>query len=61
VARHLLADPACALGLASIKDEQKLADALAAQGKSATRLTEIDGINYSSGDKLALGLYRVSP
>ncbi|BCM19907.1 ArnT family glycosyltransferase [Mesorhizobium sp. J8] len=61
VARHLLDDPSCALGLAPIKDEQKLADVLTAQGKSAKRLTEIDGINYSSGDKLSLGLYRVAP
>lgn len=61
VARHLLADPSCALGLVPVKDEQKLTDVLAAQGKSAKRLTEIDGINYSSGDKLALGLYRVAP
>lgn len=61
VGQHLLADPSCALGLAPIKDEQKLTDVLAAQGKSAKRLTEIDGINYSSGDKLSLGLYRVAP
>jgi 4-amino-4-deoxy-L-arabinose transferase-like glycosyltransferase len=61
VGKHLLADPSCALGLAPIKDEQKLTDVLTAQGKSAKRLTEIDGINYSSGDKLSLGLYRVAP
>lgn len=61
VGQHLLADPSCALGLAPIKDEQKLTDVLTAQGKSAKRLTEIDGINYSSGDKLSLGLYRVAP
>lgn len=61
VAQHLLADPSCALGLAPIKEEQKLTDMLATQGKSARRLTEIDGINYSSGDKLSLGLYRVAP
>lgn len=60
VARHLLSDPACALGLAPIQDEQKLNEVLAGQGKSAKRLTEIDGINYSSGDKLSLGLYRVA-
>ncbi|TIL77283.1 MAG: glycosyltransferase family 39 protein, partial [Mesorhizobium sp.] len=60
VAKHLLADPACALGLASVKDEQKLNELLSGQGKSAKRLTEIDGLNYSSGDKLALGLYRVA-
>ncbi|KRB13933.1 glycosyltransferase [Mesorhizobium sp. Root695] len=61
VARHLLGDPACALALAQIGDEQKLNGLLAAQGKSATRVAEVDGLNYSSGDKLSLGLYRVSP
>ncbi|CAN7549753.1 glycosyltransferase family 39 protein [Mesorhizobium amorphae] len=59
VARHLLDDPACALGLAPVADEKKLNDALVGQGKSARRLAEIDGLNYSSGDKLSLGLYRV--
>ena len=59
VAGHLLDDPACALGLAPVADEKKLNDALAGQGKSARRLAEIDGLNYSSGDKLSLGLYRV--
>ncbi|TGS88931.1 glycosyltransferase family 39 protein [Mesorhizobium sp. M3A.F.Ca.ET.174.01.1.1] len=61
VAKHLLADPACALGLAPVGEEQKLNGLLAGQGKTAKRLTEIDGLNYSSGDKLALGLYRVAP
>ncbi|KQU79689.1 glycosyltransferase [Mesorhizobium sp. Root102] len=61
VARHLLGDPACALALAQIGDEQKLNGLLAAQGKSATRVAEVDGLNYSSGDKLSLGLYRVAP
>ncbi len=59
VARHLLADPACALALAQVGDEQKLNGLLAAQGKSANRVARIDGLNYSSGDKLSLGLYRV--
>lgn len=59
VARHLLADPACALALAQVGDEQKLNGLLAAQGKSASRVAQIDGLNYSSGDKLSLGLYRV--
>jgi 4-amino-4-deoxy-L-arabinose transferase-like glycosyltransferase len=61
VARHLLGDPACALALAQIGDEQKLNGLLAAQGKSATRVAEVDGLNYSSGDKLSLRLYRVAP
>ena len=59
VARHLLADPACALALAPVGDEQKLNGLLAVQGKSANRVAQIDGLNYSSGDKLSLGLYRV--
>lgn len=60
VANHLLVDPACALALAPIGDEQKLNGLLAAQGKSANRVARIDGLNYSSGDKLSLGLYRVA-
>jgi len=60
VAKHLLDDPACALGLAPVGDENKLNELLAGQGKSASRLAEIDGLNYSSGDKLSLGLYRVT-
>ncbi|MFD2058796.1 ArnT family glycosyltransferase [Mesorhizobium calcicola] len=60
VARHLFTDPACALGLASVADEQKLNGLLAAQGKTVNRVALIDGLNYSSGDKLSLGLYRVA-
>jgi 4-amino-4-deoxy-L-arabinose transferase-like glycosyltransferase len=61
VAGHLLADPACALGLAPIDEEQKLNDMLSVQGKAARRVAEVDGFNYSSGDKLSLGLYRIAP
>ncbi|CAM5590025.1 Undecaprenyl phosphate-alpha-4-amino-4-deoxy-L-arabinose arabinosyl transferase [Mycolicibacterium aubagnense] len=57
---HLAADPACALALVPVADEPALQSALASSGKTATRLKEIDGINYSSGDKLALGLYKVA-
>ncbi|TPM41604.1 glycosyltransferase family 39 protein [Mesorhizobium sp. B2-3-4] len=60
VAEHLLADPACSLGLVPIGDEQELNGMLSVRGKSASRLAEVDGFNYSSGDKLSLGLYRVS-
>ncbi|MER8744976.1 glycosyltransferase family 39 protein [Mesorhizobium sp. M1004] len=60
VAQHLLGDPACALGLAPVGDQKRLDDLLAGQGKKASRVAEIDGINYSSGDKLSLGLYRVA-
>ncbi|WP_181179466.1 glycosyltransferase family 39 protein [Mesorhizobium sp. B2-1-3A] len=60
VAEHLLADPACALALAPIEDEQKLNGMLSVRGKSVNRVAEVDGINYSSGDKLSLGLYRIA-
>ncbi|ESY36745.1 hypothetical protein X747_26770 [Mesorhizobium sp. LNJC384A00] len=48
------------MGLAPVGDEKRLDDLLAGQGKKASRVAEIDGINYSSGDKLSLGLYRVA-
>jgi 4-amino-4-deoxy-L-arabinose transferase-like glycosyltransferase len=61
VAEHLLADPACAMGLAPIGEEEKLNGMLSARGKAARRVAEVDGFNYSSGDKLLLGLYRIVP
>ncbi len=60
VAQHLLGDPACALGLAPVGDEKRLGELLAGQGKKASRVAEINGINYSSGDRLSLGLYRMA-
>ncbi|PDQ19095.1 glycosyltransferase [Mesorhizobium sanjuanii] len=57
-AQHLLADPACALALAPIGEEKTLHGLLA--GQSASRVARIDGINYSSGDRLSLGLYRIA-
>ncbi|UDL91118.1 glycosyltransferase family 39 protein [Mesorhizobium sp. PAMC28654] len=60
VAQHLLADPACALALAPVKQEQELNGVLAGQGKAANRVAMIDGINYSSGEKMSLGLYRMA-
>lgn len=57
---HLAGDSACALALVPVADEPALQSTLASSGKTAARLTEIDGINYSSGDKLALGLYRIA-
>ncbi len=59
-AKHLLSDPACAMALVPVGDEGALTAPLAAAGRTAMRLTEIDGINYSSGKKLSLGLYRVA-
>ena len=59
-AAHLAADPACALALVTVQDDAALQAALATSGKTAARIAEIDGTNYSSGDKLALALYRVA-
>jgi hypothetical protein len=59
-AKHLLADPACAFASVPVDQEAQLNDALAKAGKRARRLAEIDGVNYSSGRTLALGLYRIA-
>jgi hypothetical protein len=48
------------MALAPIAEEAQLTQELAAQGKKAVRVTEIDGINYSSGKTMSLGLYRAS-
>jgi 4-amino-4-deoxy-L-arabinose transferase-like glycosyltransferase len=58
-AQHLLADPACALALAPVGEEKRLDGLLAGQGRSANRVARIDGVNYSSGEKVSLGLYRI--
>ncbi|TIO10519.1 glycosyltransferase family 39 protein [Mesorhizobium sp.] len=58
--QHLLADPACALALAPVGEEKRLDDLLAGQGRSANRIARIDGVNYSSGEKMSLGLYRIA-
>ena len=60
VANHLLRDPSCAMGLVMVQQEARLQNMLAAQGKSANRVAEIDGINYSSGQRVSLGLYRLT-
>lgn len=59
-AAHLASDPACALALVPVGEEGELTAALAASGRTAARLAEIDGVNYSSGKALALGLYHVA-
>lgn len=58
-AQHLLADRACALALAPVGEEKRLDGLLAGQGRSANRVARIDGVNYSSGEKMSLGLYRI--
>lgn len=59
-ARHLLADPACALVLIPAGDADRLQNLLMQAGKTANRLALVKGINYSSGDTLSLALYDVS-
>jgi 4-amino-4-deoxy-L-arabinose transferase-like glycosyltransferase len=59
-AKHLLSDPACAFASVPVDQEARLNDALAKAGKQAKRLAEIDGVNYSTGKTMALGLYRVA-
>lgn len=59
-ARHLLSDPACAFASVPVDQEAQLNEALAKAGRHANRLAEIDGVNYSSGRTMALGLYRIA-
>jgi 4-amino-4-deoxy-L-arabinose transferase-like glycosyltransferase len=60
-ARHLLADPACALALVPADRTARFVARLSEAGKTAQALTRIDGINYSTGARLALTLYRMAP
>lgn len=57
VARHLKADPACAVALVAMGDADRLAALLRQDGRTVALLAEITGINYSNGKALALGLY----
>ena len=49
-----------ALALIPAQDDAAFRTALEA-GKTQQSLTQIDGINYSSGDQIALTLYRIAP
>jgi hypothetical protein len=56
-ANHLRSDPACAIALVPVEAEADFASKL---GATALRpMATIDGINYSSGSRLSLGLYRI--
>src|SRR5690606_26808329 len=55
VAEHLKADPQCALGLAPVLERDRLAAQLVPQ--ELVLLDEIEGVNYSNGKTLRLGLY----
>jgi 4-amino-4-deoxy-L-arabinose transferase-like glycosyltransferase len=59
-ARHLLADPACAMALVPKADGPALEAVVSAAGRQALAVAGIAGINYSSGDALDLELYRVA-
>jgi 4-amino-4-deoxy-L-arabinose transferase-like glycosyltransferase len=59
-ARHLLADPACAMALVPVQDGETLKNLLRQAGKIAAPVALVEGINYSSGDVLSLVLYHVS-
>ena len=59
-AAHLLSDPDCALALVPTGDGSRLAEIVAADGRVASSISTIRGINYSSGDRLSLTLFRIS-
>jgi hypothetical protein len=56
-ADHLKDNPGCALALVSARDEDAFMARAQADGLSPHALTRIDGINYSTGKRLALTLY----
>jgi len=61
VADHLLSNPACAVGVVPMRDAKELQDRLQAGGRSLSQVAEIGGINYSNGNDVQLGMYRIAP
>ena len=61
VVDHLLADPACAVGIAPMRDAKAMQDEIEAGGRSLSQIAEIGGINYSNGNDLSLRMYRIAP
>ena len=59
VAKHLLADPACAMGLVDQKAEKRLLAALKKVGKTPEAVRKLSGVNYAKGKRLTLTLYRL--
>lgn len=59
VAKHMLADPACAMGLVDQKAEKRLLAALKKAGKTPEAVRKISGVNYAKGKRLTLTLYRL--
>jgi 4-amino-4-deoxy-L-arabinose transferase-like glycosyltransferase len=60
-AEFLHDQPACGLALVDAKDSAAFLDRARALGLAPLALARIDGINYSSGRRLALTLYAASP
>ena len=61
VGDHLLSNPACAVGLVPMRDLKELQDQVEAGGRSLSQVAEIGGINYSNGNDVLLGMYRIAP
>jgi 4-amino-4-deoxy-L-arabinose transferase-like glycosyltransferase len=59
-ARHLLADRACAVALVPFERGERLAELVRAGGGAILLIGEVQGINYSKGDEVALALYRMA-
>jgi 4-amino-4-deoxy-L-arabinose transferase-like glycosyltransferase len=56
-AEHLLANPRCALALVDARQSGEFLERMARGGEDPRKLTEISGINYSTGRRLELTLY----
>ena len=60
-AQHLIGDPACALALVPADQGGDLEAKVLKAGKVTERVATIEGLNYSSGDRMTLVLYRILP
>ena len=54
-------NPADEMALIPAQNDAAFRAALQGEGKTPQSLTQIDGVNYSSGDQIALTLYRIAP
>lgn len=61
VAEHLLADPACAIGLVTTgREEEAFQARMRAAGREPTPVAELSGFNYSRGKPAILHFYTLS-
>jgi hypothetical protein len=60
-AAHLLRDPACALALVGVQEQEAFLSLMTAAKIEPREVDRIRGVNYSNGKSLELILYSASP